>query len=132
MFDKESLIEKIRTMKKMSFSGKCIAKMFSLKRLLVSEYIFEIDFFCESCKESKLGICFTWVFSLKNLWTDRLSIERGFRGCGHGCGHGLGGFGGFDGFDRFTGFGGFNGLGYSADLTDSADLSDSTDSLGYL
>ena len=85
----------------MSFSSKC------LKRLLVSECIFEIDFFCESCKESKLGICFTQVFSLKNLWTDRLSIERRFRGCGHG----LGGFGGFDGFGRFSGFGGFNGLG---------------------
>ena len=74
-------------MKKMSFSGKCIAKMFSLKRLLVSECIFEIDFFCESCKESKLGTCF------------------------RGCGHGLGGFCGFDGFDGFSEFDGFNGLG---------------------
>ena len=84
----------------MSFSGKC------LKRLLVSECIFEIDFFCESCKESKLGICFTQVFSLKNLWTDRLSIERRFRGCGHG----LGGFGGFDGLGGFCGFDGLNGF----------------------
>ena len=45
---KEVLIEKIWTMKKMSFSGKYIAKMFSLKRLLVSECILKlIFFFCE-------------------------------------------------------------------------------------
>ena len=36
----------------------------------------------------------------------RLSLKRGFGGCGHGLGgcDGLGGFGGFDGFSGFKGF----------------------------
>ena len=34
---------------------------------------FGIDFFCESCKESKSGICFTKVRSPKNLWTYAVS-----------------------------------------------------------
>ena len=37
-------------MKKMSFSGKYIAKMFSLQRFLVSECDFKLACFCESCK----------------------------------------------------------------------------------
>ena len=36
------------------FSGKCIAKMFSLKKFLVSECDFKLLCFCESCKESDL------------------------------------------------------------------------------
>ena len=42
---KEVLIEKIWTVKKMSFSGKYIAKMFNLKRFLVSECILKLIFF---------------------------------------------------------------------------------------
>ena len=41
----------------MSFSEKYIAKIFSLKKFLVSECIFKLVRFCESC--SKSGICFT-------------------------------------------------------------------------
>ena len=43
----------------------------------------------------------------------RLSLKRGFSGCGHGfsgC-EGLGGLGGFGGFSGFSGLGGFDGLG---------------------
>ena len=42
----------------------------------------------------------------------RLSLKRGFDGCGHGIGgcEGLGGLGGFGGFDGLGGFSGFNGL----------------------
>ena len=43
----------------------------------------------------------------------RLSLKRGFGGCGHGfsgC-EGLGGLGGFGGFSGFSGLGGFDGLG---------------------
>ena len=54
-----SNLKNLWTMKKMSFSGKYIAKMFSLKRLLVSEYDFKLVCFCESFKESESGICFT-------------------------------------------------------------------------
>ena len=39
------------------FSGKYIAKMFSLKKFLVSECDFKLVCFCESYKESE--ICFT-------------------------------------------------------------------------
>ena len=57
----------------MSFSWKYIAKMFSLKRflvILVSECILKlIFFFCESCKESKSGICFTYALSSQFLIT---------------------------------------------------------------
>ena len=41
----------------MSFSGKCFAKMFSLKKYFVGKCIFQIGLFCERCRES--GICFT-------------------------------------------------------------------------
>ena len=49
----------------------------------------------------------------------RLSLKRGFGGCGHGLGgcdgldgfDGFGGFGGFDGFGGFNGFSGFDGFG---------------------
>ena len=41
---KKVLIEKIWAMKKMSFSGKYTAKMFSLKRFLVSECILKLIF----------------------------------------------------------------------------------------
>ena len=52
--------------KKMSFSGKHIANMFSLKKFLVSEWIFKLVCFCESCR--KLGICFAQsVFAEKSL-----------------------------------------------------------------
>ena len=37
----------------------------------------------------------------------RLSLKRGFGGCGHG----FGGYDGLGGFDRFDGFSGFDGLG---------------------
>ena len=50
----------------MSFSEKYIAKMFNLKKFLVSECIFKLVCFCESCR--KLGICFTQsVFAEKSL-----------------------------------------------------------------
>ena len=62
--------EKIWTVKKMSVSRKYIAKMFGLKRLLVSECILKLVCLCESCKESESGLCFTEMYSLKNLWTD--------------------------------------------------------------
>ena len=42
----------------------------------------------------------------------RLSLKRGFNGCGHrlgGC-DGLGGFCGFDGFSGCDGLGGFDGF----------------------
>ena len=42
---KKALIEKVWKMKKMSFSGKYIAKMFSLKRCLVSECLLKLIFF---------------------------------------------------------------------------------------
>ena len=42
---KKALIEKVWKMKKMSFSGKYIAKMFSLKRFLVSECLLKLIFF---------------------------------------------------------------------------------------
>ena len=44
--------------------------------------------------------------------SSRLSLKRGFGGCGHkfGRGDGLGGFGGFDGFEEFGGFHGFSGF----------------------
>ena len=41
----------------MSFSGKYIAKKFSLKKFLVSKCIFKLVCFCESFRKS--GICFT-------------------------------------------------------------------------
>ena len=40
----------------------------------------------------------------------RLSLKRGFGGCGHGFDR-CDGLGGLRGFDGFRGFGGFNGLG---------------------
>ena len=45
----------------------------------------------------------------------RLSLKRGFGGCGHGFGGcdglgGLGGFGGFGGIGGFSGFGEFGGF----------------------
>ena len=42
----------------------------------------------------------------------RLSLKRGFGGCGHGFGgcNGLGGLGGFGGFCGFSGFGEFGGF----------------------
>ena len=49
----------------MSFSGKYIAKMFSLKKFLVSECDYKLVCFCESFRESE--ICFTLGYSLKNL-----------------------------------------------------------------
>ena len=53
-------------MKKTSFSEKYIAKMFNLKKLLVSECIFKLVCFCESCRKS--GICFRQsVFAEKSL-----------------------------------------------------------------
>ena len=52
-----------RTVKKMCFSVKYIAKMFSLKKFLVSECDFKLVCFCDSVRES--DICF--VYSLKNL-----------------------------------------------------------------
>ena len=56
----------------------------------------------------------------RSLTVFRLSLKRGFGGCGHGLDgcdgiggfDGLGGFGGFDGFSgfgRFDGFSGFDG-----------------------
>ena len=47
----------LRLVKKMSFSGKSIATMFSVKRFLVSECDFKLVCLCESCRESE--ICFT-------------------------------------------------------------------------
>ena len=50
----------------MSFSEKYIGKMFNLKKFLVSECIFKLVCFCESCRKS--GICFTQsVFAEKPL-----------------------------------------------------------------
>ena len=42
----------------------------------------------------------------------RLSLKRGYSGCGHGFGgcDGLDGFGGFDGLSGFGGFDGFTGF----------------------
>ena len=52
--------------KKMFFSEKYIAKMFNLNKFLVSECIFKLVCFCESCTQS--GICFTQsVFAEKSL-----------------------------------------------------------------
>ena len=42
----------IWAVKKMSFTGKYIAKMFSLKKFLANECIFKLVCFCESCRES--------------------------------------------------------------------------------
>ena len=59
-FDKERNSQSKRDIckvKKISFSGKCIAKMFSLKKFLISESILKLFCFCETCKES--GIFFT-------------------------------------------------------------------------
>ena len=47
------------------------------------------------------------IFSNRRVWMvwNRLSLKRGFGGCGHrldGC-DGLGGLGGFGGFDGFSG-----------------------------
>ena len=55
----------------------------------------------------------------------RLSLKRGFDGCGHGFSEcdglgGLGGFGGFSGFNEFSGFDGYPILslkGFSVSLT---------------
>ena len=58
------------TVKKMSFSGKYFAKMFSPKKVLASKCIFNFFCFRESCRESVIVICFTKVYSLKNLRTD--------------------------------------------------------------
>ena len=56
----------IWTVKKMSFNEKYIAKMFNLKKFLVSACIFKLVCFCESC--GKPGICFTQsVFAEKSL-----------------------------------------------------------------
>ena len=52
----------------MTFSGKYIAKIFSLETFLVGEYDFKLVCFCESCSGSE--ICFTLVYSLKSLLTD--------------------------------------------------------------
>ena len=53
-------------MKKMSFSEKYIAKMFSLKKFFVSECVFKLVCICESCR--KPGVCFTQsVFAEKSL-----------------------------------------------------------------
>ena len=54
-----SYTQKIWTVKKMIFSGKYIAKLFSLKRFLVSEYVLKLIRSCEGSKESESGICFT-------------------------------------------------------------------------
>ena len=60
-------------------------------------------------------------YPFKDIALGRLSLKRGFNGCGHrlgGC-DGLGGFdwfsgcdrlGGFDGFSGFYGLGGFSGF----------------------
>ena len=71
----------------------------------------------------------------------RLSLKRGFDGCGCGFGGceglvGLGGFNGLSGFGRFDGLGNSTDSADSADSTDSADLADSyfnlqLDHLGY-
>ena len=47
------------------FSGKYIAKIFSLKKFLVRKCDFRLVCFCESCKESEMR--FTQVYLLKNL-----------------------------------------------------------------
>ena len=53
-------------MKKLSFSREHTAKMFSLEKFFVSECIFKLVCFGESCRES--GICFTRsVFTEKYL-----------------------------------------------------------------
>ena len=57
--ESSNLKKDLWTMKKMSFSGKYIAEMLSLKKFLVSECDFKLVCFCESCKESKSDICFT-------------------------------------------------------------------------
>ena len=49
----------------MSFSRKYIAKMFSLKKFLVSECDYKLVCFYDSFRESE--ICFTLRYSLKNL-----------------------------------------------------------------
>ena len=54
--------------KKMSFSGKYIAKIFSLETFLVGECDFKLICFCESCRGSEIR--FTLVYSLKSLLTD--------------------------------------------------------------
>ena len=48
LIKRESSNKKTWSVKEISFSGKDIVKMFSLKRFLVSECILIIDFFCES------------------------------------------------------------------------------------
>ena len=53
----------IWTVKKLSFSRKCIAKMFSVN-VFVSECIFKLVCFCECCRNTRK------VYSLKNLWAD--------------------------------------------------------------
>ena len=53
---------------RLSFSGKYIAKIFILKKFLVSECIFKLVCFCESCRESE--IYFTQVDSMINLRAD--------------------------------------------------------------
>ena len=53
-------------MKKMSFSEKYIAKIFSLKMFFVSECVFKLVCICERCR--KPGVCFTQsVFAEKSL-----------------------------------------------------------------
>ena len=49
----------------MSFSGKYIAKMFSLNKFLVSECDFKLICFCERCRESDM-FCVS-VFAEKSL-----------------------------------------------------------------
>ena len=51
--------------KKMSFNRKYIAKMFSLKKFLVSECIFKLVYFCGS--SGNQGYVSRKVFSLKNI-----------------------------------------------------------------
>ena len=61
---KKVLIEKIWAMKKMSFSGKYTAKMFSLKRFLVSECILKLIFSVRVVRNQNQGYvslkCIPW------------------------------------------------------------------------
>ena len=95
-----------------------VLHLFSMKHIFRREISFLI--YTEKRKEEKTE------FERSSWWHKiRLSLKRGFDGCGHGFGgcDGLGGLDGFNGlseFDRsdeldefggFSGFGGFGGFG---------------------
>ena len=85
-----------------------VLHLFSMKHIFRREFSFLI--YTEKRKEEKTE------FERSSWWHKiRLSLKRGFDGCGHGFGRcdgldGLGRFNRLSGFGGFVGLGGFDGL----------------------